>query len=38
MAEKVRKGGKTEIACLRKGCKGKLPDETAPERTGEAGG
>jgi hypothetical protein len=27
MAEKVRKGGRTEIACLRKGCKGKKAEE-----------
>jgi DNA topoisomerase-1 len=27
MGEKVRKSGKTEIVCLRKGCKGKKPDE-----------
>jgi DNA topoisomerase-1 len=27
MAEKVRKGGRTEIVCLRKGCKGKKAEE-----------
>jgi DNA topoisomerase-1 len=27
MAEKVRKGGKTEVVCARKGCKGKKPDD-----------
>ncbi len=31
MAEKVRKGGKTEIVCLRKGCKGKKTEETLTE-------
>ncbi len=38
MAEKVRKGGRTETACLRKGCKGKLPEEAPPEGVGDAGG
>jgi len=27
MAEKVRKGGRTEIVCARKGCKGKKPED-----------
>src|SRR5512134_4030824 len=27
MAEKVRKGGKTEVVCARKGCKGKKADD-----------
>ncbi len=31
MAERVRKGGKTETVCLRKGCRGKLPSESIPE-------
>ncbi len=38
MAERVRKGGRTEIVCLRKGCKGKLSDEAPTERMGEASG
>jgi hypothetical protein len=33
MAEKVRKSGKTEIVCLRKGCKGKKAEEPL-NRTG----
>jgi DNA topoisomerase-1 len=31
MGEKVRKGGKTEIVCLRKGCKGKKAEEQLNE-------
>ncbi len=31
MAEKVRKGGKTEIVCLRKGCKGKKTEAPLTE-------
>jgi DNA topoisomerase-1 len=27
MTEKTRKGGKTQIVCLRKGCKGKKEEE-----------
>jgi DNA topoisomerase-1 len=27
MAEKVRKGGRTEVMCARKGCKGKKPED-----------
>jgi DNA topoisomerase-1 len=28
MAEKVRKGGNTEVVCARKGCKGKKPEDS----------
>ncbi|HSL92331.1 MAG TPA: topoisomerase DNA-binding C4 zinc finger domain-containing protein, partial [Candidatus Limnocylindrales bacterium] len=33
MAEKVRKGGKTEVVCARKGCKGKKTED-APDAEG----